>query len=182
METRSDQEIITAILGGDAAAFEGLMRRYERIVFKVASSFGNGREDALDISQSTFMKAYRSLGSFRHDSNFKTWLLRIAYNEGINHIRRFAPDKNHTVIDEEMSALHVGATQEKELIDNENASRVRRGLQTLNERHRLAVVLRYLQGLPIAEIADVLRCSEGMVKNILFRGVRTLRKAVAESA
>lgn len=180
MDVRSDAELIDATLAGKSAAFDELMKRYERIVFKVAYSFCYLREDALDISQSAFLNAYRSLGSFRRDADFKTWVLRITYNEGIDFVRRRKKRAEET-LDVETVHPAVDAAQERELMERDRTIRLQRGLEKMNTRHRTALVLRYLQGIPIAEIAGVMRCSEGMVKNILFRGVRTLRKAVTEN-
>lgn len=181
MDVRSDAELIDSTLAGRSAAFDELMKRYERIVFKVAYSFCYSREDALDITQSVFLKTYRSLGTFRRDADFKTWVLRIAYNEGIDFVRRRKKLAEET-FDVETVQPAVDAAQERALIERDQTVRLQRGLEKLNTRHRTALVLRYLQGVPIAEIAGVMRCSEGMVKNILFRGVRTLRKAVMENS
>jgi RNA polymerase sigma-70 factor (ECF subfamily) len=182
MVARSDQELISATLAGDLDSFDELMKRYERLVFKVVYPFGRSREDALDLTQTVFMKAYRHLGSFRSEANVKTWLVRIACNEGVSFARRQRDGHESTELDDVADVVRSNDDQEQELIDRENRQRLRQGLATLNERHRLAVMLRYQQEMPLAEIAEVLRCSEGMVKNILFRGVRTLRRNVAASA
>jgi RNA polymerase sigma-70 factor, ECF subfamily len=174
---RSDEELVTASLEGGDDAFDELMKRYERLVYKVAYSFGGSREDALDITQSVFLKAFRSLSSFRSEANLKTWLMRITYNEGINWVRKSGrTTARHAPLDENIAS---NSDQERDLVAREKEKLLEKGLETLNERYRLAIVLRYQQGLPIGEIAAVLQCSEGVTKNMLFRGIRTLRQALS---
>jgi RNA polymerase sigma factor (sigma-70 family) len=81
---RSDAILVRETLGGSTSAFDELMFRYQRLVFKIAYSFGGSRENALDIMQTAFLKSWDKLHIFRAESSFKTWILRIAYNEGIN--------------------------------------------------------------------------------------------------
>jgi RNA polymerase sigma-70 factor (ECF subfamily) len=178
MNVRSDRELVDASIAGDTAAFDEMMKRYERVVFRVAYTFCNSREDALDITQSVFLKAFRSLETFRNESLLKTWLIRITYNESISLGRRSKIRREEPIDAVPDMLLTERPRQEEELIATEDARRIRDGLEKLNERHRLAVVLRYMHATPIAEIAEVLGCSDNMVKNILFRGVRTLKKAV----
>ena len=180
---RTDQELIDEVLGGALEAYDALMKRYERLVFKVAYGFGKDQESALDITQNVFIRAYNGLGSFRRDSNFKTWVARIAYNEGINWLRQ---NRRHVQGRQPLEAggplATSGADQEAELLRRERKGEILRGMQQLNEKYRLAVTLRYFQGMPIREVAEVLECSEGTAKSILFRSVRQLREAIAPSA
>ena len=88
---RSDEELAGAARAGDSAAFDELMRRHERLVYRLAWSFARDREAALDLTQAAFLKAWRGLEGFRGDSGFKTWLLRIARNEALNRAQRQAP-------------------------------------------------------------------------------------------
>ena len=179
---KSDQDLIGEVVGGRVEAFDELMKRYERLVYKVAWSFVPEREACLDISQCVFLKAFRSIASFRGESNLKTWLLRITYNESINHLRQHGSKSEiHEDIDERAAILGSAATQEAALVEREKQAAVERAMKKLNERYRLAVVLRYFQGLPIAEISSVLGCSEGVTKNILFRSVKSLRETLAQA-
>ncbi len=113
---------------------------------------------------------------------FKPWLLRITYNESINFLRK---KKDHDEF-EELGEHDVNATevnsQEDRVLLHEDQSLLLRGLETLNPKYKLAVALRYAEGMRIKEIADVMDCSEGMVKSLLFRGVRQIRNRVARSA
>jgi RNA polymerase sigma-70 factor, ECF subfamily len=173
---KSDDDLVRDVIEGNLEAFDELMKRYERLVYKVAYSFGGSREDALDITQSVFLKAFRSLSSFRSDANLKTWLMRITYNEGVNWVRKSGRTSDrHEPLDENIAG---DTNQEEDLFAREKEQLLEQGLRKLNERYRLALVLRYQQGLGIAEIASVLRCSEGVAKSMLFRGVRSLRQAI----
>jgi RNA polymerase sigma-70 factor (ECF subfamily) len=177
----SDQELVEQTLRGDLAAFDELMKRYERLVYKVAYGFVGDAESALDVSQTVFLNAYKALAGFRKEANVKTWLMRITYNESINWVRRPASrSRLHESLDAVSEELTAGAPQEEDLERGETRRRISKAMERLNERYRLAVVLRYFQGLGIAEISEVLGCSEGVTKNILFRSVKTMREAMTE--
>jgi RNA polymerase sigma-70 factor, ECF subfamily len=170
----SDEVLIQRTLDGEINSFDEIMQRYERLVFKIVYSFGGNRENALDITQTVFLKAFDNLRAYRKDSSFKTWLLRIAYNEGISWIR--SPKNNadlHVNVEDEV--LFSWSSQELCLLEKEQGQLIQRGLCSLNGRYRTAILLRYVHDMPIREIAGVLQCSENMTKNILFRGIRNLR-------
>ncbi|MHB0971481.1 MAG: RNA polymerase sigma factor [Thermoanaerobaculia bacterium] len=177
----TDSELIDQILGGKLEAFDELMRRYERLVFKVAYGFTGSRESALDVSQTVFMNAYRARATFRKEANVKTWLMRIAFNEAANWKRSYARRAGETLegLDEELVSE---PSQMRELEEQERKHLIDAALGELNERHRLAVVLRYMQGMPIGEISEILQCTEGVTKNILFRSVRRMRDTLAGTA
>jgi RNA polymerase sigma-70 factor, ECF subfamily len=177
-----DETLIRSTLEGDLDSFDALMHRYEHLVFKIAYSFGGGRESAFDITQTVFLKAFDKLSTFRPDSSFKAWLLRIAYNEGINWTR--SPQNRrylHSDIDSVSEVLPQEADQESNLLLNERRRILHRGLEALNVRYRTAMVLRYVDNMPIRDIAGVLQCSENVTKNMLFRGIRILKKALAQA-
>lgn len=175
----SDQSLVAAALAGRLDAFDELMRRHERTVFRAAWGFGKNRENALDITQQVFLKAYRGLASFRQDADLKTWLLKIAYHEGVSWVRRNGRADRHEPIDDDVP---LPGNQEQRLLATERERQLESALGKLNQRHRTAIELRYRQGLPISEVAAVLQCSEGVAKNMLFRSVRTLRQALAPLA
>jgi RNA polymerase sigma-70 factor (ECF subfamily) len=180
---RSDTELVDAIRGGDLEAFDELMRRYERLVYRVAVSFVSTPENAFDVTQTVFLKAYRGLSGFRSEANLKTWLLRITHNESVNWLRSVSGrEAGHEQVDELAEVLPGRDSQESDLLARERRAELERAMGKLNERYRLAVVLRYFQGLDIAEISAVLGCSEGVTKNILFRSVRMLRESLSQVA
>lgn len=85
---QSDSELINKTLSNDLFAFDQLMKRYERLVYKVCYGFGKSKENALDITQNVFLKVYQKLSSFKGNSTFKSWLIKISYNEGVNWVRK----------------------------------------------------------------------------------------------
>lgn len=178
MET-IDELLIEKTLAGSLECFDVLMQRYQRDVFAVARGYATTTDDALDICQNVFLKAYRKLDTFAGRSSFRTWLTSIANREGLNWVRtrsRKAPaTTSETVID----FVPSGDDQETELIEAQRRQLVIDNLHVLNDRSRMAVILRYFREMPVKEVAEVLDCSEGTARNMLFRSVRKLREAVA---
>lgn len=176
-EEASDTELIKAALGGREEAFGTLMKRYERFVYKLAFGFGRSHENALDLSQTVFLKVYRKLGSFRGQSSFRTWLAKVTYHEGLNWQRA---NRRHAEGREEIAETADRTSgQDDEFLRKERTKLVLGGMAQLNRRYRTAIELRYFHGLPLREIAAVLGCSEGVAKNALFRGVRSLKNQLA---
>ena len=182
MTLRSDKELVAAALDQDLGAFDELMQRYERLVYQVAIHFVHDSETAFDVSQTVFLKVFQRLAQFRHEAQVKTWLLRITYNESIDWLRRHrAQGAAHDSLEEASPHLAMAPAQERDLLQRDDRAQLSRALAGLNERHRLAVILRYFQELGIQEIAQILGCSEGVTKNMLFRSVRALREALSGS-
>ena len=155
------------------------MQRYQRDVFAVARGYARSREDARDICQNAFLKAYRKLHTFAGRSSFRTWLAAIANREGLNWVRSQSRKAPAAVADGEVDSIASGEDHEARFLAAERRRLVVDKLHVLNQRSRTAVVLRYFQEMPIREVAAVLDCSEGVVRNMLFRSVRKLRDAVA---
>ena len=178
---KEDHILIEEILGGTLSSYDTLMKRYQNLIFRIAFSFGKNKENAMDISQNVFLKAYQKLNTLKGKSNFKAWLSRIAYHEGINWTRsnksslQFEPIE---VTNEPESNL---PSKEDELLASEYRHELIQSLFALNTKYRLAVVLRYYQNLSIKEIAGVLKCSEGVVKNMLFRSLQRLKLILQNS-
>jgi len=147
---KEDHVLIEETLGGKLASYDALMERYQNLIYKIAFSFGKNKENAMDISQNIFLKAYQKLNMLKGQSSFKAWLSKIAYNEGINWTRN-------------------------ELLANEYRHELMQSLFELNTKYRLAVVLRYYQNMSIKEIAVIMKCSEGVVKNRLYRSLQRLK-------
>jgi RNA polymerase sigma-70 factor (ECF subfamily) len=172
--TFSDETLIEEIRGGSRIAFDQLMQRYQQLVFRTAYSYCRQPEDALDISQDVFIKVYRKLGSYAGRGAFRSWLLRIAHNESVNWVRKHRRQRD---IEELTPANTPGyaATQERDLLKRERGELLLGELGELNPRQRAAMTLRYFEEMSIREIAEVLECSQGVVKSILFRGLERLR-------
>ena len=177
MET-VDEVLIEKTLAGSLECFDVLMQRYQKDVFAVARGYTRSVDDALDICQNVFLKVYRKLDTFAGRSSFKTWLVSITNREGLNWVRTRSRKDPTNLVDLESLSAASGHDQESVILEDERLQRVLDGLQVLNQRSRLAVILRYFRDMPIREVAEVLECSEGVARNMLFRSVRKLRAAV----
>lgn len=178
MLEQSDQELLGEIRSGSDVAFDRLMRRYRRLVYRVAYGFTGEQESAMDVVQDTFLKVHTRLGSFRGEGNVRNWIVRIAANEAMNRNRSSARRRTEAL--DESVFLRPDAREDLE----ERATRARaleRSLSSLAPRQRLAIVLRYFDDKSTREIAAVLECTEGTARNILFRGLEKLRSIMAES-
>lgn len=179
MPTEStDAELIEATFAGREEAFDDLMKRYQRFVYKLAFGFGRNHENALDLSQNVFLKVYSKLALYRGEASFRTWLAKVVYHEGINWLRANRRHAEGHVEVKESSATE-SASQDDEVLRQQRTELILSGLTRLNRRYRAAVELRYFHGMKLREIAEVLDCSEGVAKNALFRGVRTLRSQLS---
>lgn len=173
---KNDDGLIEEVLSGNLSSFNALMQKYEKYVYTIAYGFGRSQDNALDITQNVFTKVYQKLASFRKESSFKSWIAKISYNEGVNWVRTNQKSMDHETFAEDNSELISIISQEDEFLAKENKSALIRSLYALNTRHRLAVVLRYFEDQSIREIASALDCSEGVVKNILFRSLKKLKE------
>jgi RNA polymerase sigma-70 factor (ECF subfamily) len=174
-----DELLIEKTLAGSLECYDVLMQRYQKDVFAVARGYTRSVDDSLDVCQNVFLKAYRSLDTFQGRSSFKTWLVTIANREGLNWLRTRTRKAPANVVDVETVNIPSGNDQEAALLETERRQRLLESLRVLNQRSRLAVILRYFRDMPIREIAEVLECSEGVARNLLFRSVRKLRAEVA---
>lgn len=168
-----DPDLVEATLAGHREAFDELVVRHRRRIYQVCYRFAGGHEDASDLTQDVFLKAYRALNSFKGEASFKTWLYRIAVNVGLSRATRKMPE---AVL---LSPSHAAADPTRdydEALDRPRlAARVRAAVERLPPRQRAAVVLRMLEGLTHEETALALGCSVGTVKANVFHGLRRLR-------
>jgi RNA polymerase sigma-70 factor (ECF subfamily) len=168
-------------LAGKLESFDQLMLRYQKLVCKVALNYVKNKQNALDVTQNVFLKVYGKLDTVKAEGMFKPWLLRITYNESINWLRKRRPTEEFEELGEHDRHHKPVTDQEGRMLEKESQSLLIRGMAKLNPKYKLAVALRYAEGMRIKEIADVMDCSEGMVKSLLFRGVRQIRNSVAKS-
>ena len=169
----TDDELIEEIGSGSDLAFDRLMRRYRRLVYRVAYGFTGDRDSALDVVQETFLKVHTRLGSFRGEGKLKNWIARIAANEAMNWNR-----SSSRLETSELDESILSRSDERDLMAGRALTR---SLAALGPRHRLAIVLRYYGERSTREIADSLECSEGTAKSVLFRGLAKLRTMMTES-
>jgi len=179
----SDAALISRSRCGDLAAFDALMARYQGLVFTVAPACVRDRDDALDITQNTFLKAFKRLDLLRDDASFRPWIARIARHEGITWARRnrHAHESMGLANPDEIQLADAAPSPEARMLSDERHRRLEERLSRLNRRHRLAMSLRYVEGMSVADIATVLHCSAGTVKSMLFRSLRRLRHELTEA-
>lgn len=173
----SDGQLVREIRSGSSVAFERLMRRYERLVYRIAYGFTGDRESAMDVTQNVFLKVHSRLSTWRWGGNFRGWITRIAANEAIswNRARRRRP----TAELEEDVLLDPSPGPETSLSRHEDREALVRALDSLNPKQRLAVVLRYYEGAGQSEIAEALECGEGTARTLVFRGLQRMRAVLA---
>lgn len=168
-----DGDLVRQTLKGSLEAFDQLMLRYQQLIYKIALGFARERDQAMDLTQTVFLKAFERLGSLSDQAQFKAWLIRITYNECIGWQRS---QRFHEPLSEVSHAVGLDPDQDTWLLEGESRGRLAQMLALLNPKHRLALVLKYLEGLPIREIATILQCSEGVVKNMLYRGIQRMAR------
>ena len=181
MTREQEVQIVNKVLRGDVNAFEKLVVEYEKNVYAITQRMTGNAEDAADMTQETFIKAYNSLSSFRGDSKFSVWLYRIATNVCLDFLRSRSrkPTVSLSVEDDEgeESQLDIAdESQSPETLLERGLTRdaVRRGLDALSPEYRQILLLREIQGLSYEEIADALSLEVGTVKSRIFRARKRL--------
>ena len=181
MTREQEAQIVQRVLQGDVNAFEKLVLEYEKSVYAITQRMTGNAEDAADMTQETFIKAYNSLSSFRGDSKFSVWLYRIATNVCLDFLRSRSrkPTVSLSVEDddgEEVELDIADESQSPERLLERGLTRdaVRRGLDALSPEYRQILLLREIQGLSYEEIADVLTLEVGTVKSRIFRARKRL--------
>ena len=181
-----ETELIRKSQQGDLNAFEQLLLQYEKRVYTIAYKYMGNHEDAGDMAQEALIKAYRSIGTFRGESSFGTWIGRITANKCLDELRK---RKRLTVtsLDEEIE-LEEGsvqkelaaetATPEEHVIRTETVEYVQSMLGTMREEYRIVLVLRELEGHSYEAIAQMLSCSVGTVKSRINRARRYLKEKI----
>ncbi len=176
--------LVQAAKGGDISAFEELVRRYDRNVFRIAQHITHNREDAEDVVQDAFLKAYENLGQFQGQSKFYTWLVRIAVNEALMKLRRIKPGRTVSLdedvkTDEDTLPREVAdwsPNPEQQYNQAELRDILSRTIQGLPTSFRTVFVLRDVEGLSTEETAEALDLSIPAVKSRLLRARLQLRE------
>jgi len=174
--------IIREAQRGSIVAFEELVKKYDKHVLQLAYSMLNNTEDAEDIYQEIFVKVFKNIYKFKFKSEFSTWLYRIV----VNHCLNYKKKKNRApllTIDENMEQKEFWQpcyakgekTPEENMLNNELSEKIQDGLEKLSPRQNTVFVLRHYHGKKLKEIAEIMACSEGAVKNYLFRATRKMQ-------
>jgi len=178
-----DQQLVERVQRGDKAAFDLLVVKYQRKIFRLLSRLIRDAAEIEDVAQEAFIKAYRALPNFRGDSAFYTWLYRIAINTAKNYLvsqGRRAPTSTPTDIEDaetfdDGDHLRDLNTPDSMLVTKQVGEAVNRAIDQLPEDLRTAIVLRELEGLSYEEIAESMQCPIGTVRSRIFRA----REAIA---
>lgn len=173
-----DHALVTAALGGRPEAFGTLVERYDRAVYHLAYRTLRDPEEARDVTQEAFFKAYRSLRTFKPGAKFSTWIFAIAYHACCDRLARRKRYSNEELPERADSA----AGPELQAIASDEARRLRAAIEALPEKYRTVITLYHLQGRQYDEIAEVLGIPMGTVKTHLFRAKEQLRRILSEHA
>ncbi len=179
----SDRELVERVQAGEKQAFDLLVLRYQQKLIKLISRYVRDPQEASDVAQEAFIKAYRALPRFRGDSSFYTWLYRIGVNTAKNHLvaqGRRPPDADIEVQDAERldidAMLREHDTPEAEAHRDEVERTVIEAIEALPEELRTAVTLRELEGMSYQEIATVMDCPVGTVRSRIFRAREAIER------
>ena len=177
---QNDAELVRETLCGKTAAYNGLVLKYQRQVYNLAYRMVGNVDDAGDLVQETFIRAYNALSKFRQDASFLTWLYKITSNLCIDHLRA-RKTKSSLSLDVELEEGREPAADIRSNGPEETALReatqeiVQREISILPDKYRVALVMRHLQDMSVEEISDALDLPAGTVKTHLFRAREMLR-------
>ncbi len=177
---QTDTELIEQSKAGNFSAFEQLIFRYDKDVLNIASRYTRCAEDAKDIYQETFIRVFKGLSKFQQQSEFSTWLFRIATNVCLTY-REKKKRNLHLLLDDdnddETTAVVAVSDSEtdSQTFGNEISYRIENALQNLSPKQRLVFTLRHYQDYKLKDIAVMMNCAEGTVKKYLFEATQKMR-------
>lgn len=180
LEALDDRALVVACVSGQREAFDVIVVRHRRTVYQLCYRFVGNHEDATDLAQEVFLRAYRALAKFKGDASIGTWLYRIATNLCLNKVSSRTPrtepiDERHALPAREPDAM-------SELMREERAGRVRAAIARLPNKQRATLILRAYQDLPHQEIARLLGSSVGAVKANFFHALNNLRRLLQDES
>lgn len=183
-----DRELVRRAQGGDLEAYDELVRRYQERLYGTLYHMTSNHEDAADLAQDAFVRAYRALKNFKGDSSFFTWLYRIAVNHTLNHLKQ-RRHRGHLSLndldfnaenDPDVVALVSEKTPRREASLRELQEKLNVALQKLSEEHRMVVTLHDIQGLRHEAIAEIMQCNVGTVRSRLHYARQQLQAILSE--
>jgi RNA polymerase sigma-70 factor, ECF subfamily len=171
-----DAELVERYLAGDTAAFDEIMVRYERQIYRICYRFVENREDAMDLAQEVFIKAFEHLATFRRESSLKTWLYRIAMNHCINHVKKHSQE----FVEVTEYTGSVNSRVQDQLEDREQREHFRRLVKLLPPKQKAILEMRINEQLSYEEIAKISGRSISTIKASVFFALEKLRKLVKD--
>jgi RNA polymerase sigma-70 factor (ECF subfamily) len=183
-----EKELVNRAQGGDLSAYDELVKRYQERIYATVYHMTSNHEDANDLAQESFVKAFQALKSFKGGSSFYTWLYRIAVNKTINFLKQRKNRQHMSLNDLDFNAEHnpdlvaliSDKTPRRDAGLSELQEKLNAALLKLSESHRLAVVLHDVQGLSHEEIAKIMHCNIGTVRSRLFYARQQLQALLAD--
>lgn len=180
--------LVNRARSGDLSAYDELVRRYQERIYATVYHMTANHEDANDLAQESFIKAYHSLHAFKGDSSFFTWLYRIAVNKTINFLKQRKKRVHLSLNDLDFNVEHDPSlvsliseqTPRREVKLAELQEKLNEALQKLSEAHRLAVILHDVQGLSHEEIGQIMGCNTGTVRSRLFYARQQLQAHLSD--
>ena len=177
----ADPVLVAAFQAGHDAAFDIIVTRHQRHVYQICYRFVANHEDAADLAQDVFVRAYKGLKKFKGDSALGTWLYRVAVNTSLNKVAVKRPAMETIEREEQIPGLEAkGEHPDAALMRAEDAVRVRNAIRQLPPKQRATLVLRMYRDLPHDEIATILNSSVGAVKANFFHALANLRKQLSK--
>ncbi|MCO4773287.1 MAG: sigma-70 family RNA polymerase sigma factor [Deltaproteobacteria bacterium] len=187
LDQLEDRELIERVLDGEQASYGLLVQRYQSKIFAVAYGVLRHREDAREVSQEVFIKAYRNLPSFRRDSSFYTWIYRITVNLAIDFQRKAHRKRETTFESVKLGPNEISATGPRPmgnpslvLEEKQLGETIQLAIEQLPADQKTAVILREIQGLSYKEIAETMGCAEGTVMSRLFYARKKLQELLKD--
>jgi RNA polymerase sigma-70 factor (ECF subfamily) len=182
----TDAAFVSRARAGDADAFRVLVERHSRSLFRLAFRMTGNQQDAEDVVQESFLRAYRQLGNFDERASFGTWIYRIAANCSLDMVRARKRRNDHAAtptdgehMEDPMAQLASDdPTPERMALSSEVRQRVAEAMEELSPTERTAFVLRHFEGMRMEEVSRVLDCQPGAAKHSVFRAVQKLRRAL----
>jgi RNA polymerase sigma-70 factor (ECF subfamily) len=182
MEMTTDVAVVSRARSGDADAFRQLVERHSKMTFRVAYRMTGNEQDADDVVQETFLRAYRQLEHFEERADFGTWLHRIAVNCSLDLLRaRSRADRNYggDLESAELAGMARSEPQQDRLLMSADLQKqVTAAMGRLSSNERTAFVLRHFEGMPVEEIGETLGIQVNAAKHTIFRAVRKLRESL----
>ncbi|MEL6448049.1 MAG: RNA polymerase sigma factor RpoE [Pseudomonadota bacterium] len=187
--TSDDALLVKRVQKGDKSAFDLLVLKYQHKIVNLVSRYVRDADEALDVAQEAFIKAYRALPRFRGDSAFYTWLYRIAVNTAKNHLvaaKRRPMDYDLDLQDPDQYEMHARLkttdTPEAVALKDETQQQINRSINELPSDLRTAIILREIDGMSYEEIAQTMECPVGTVRSRIFRAREAISKGIASLA